>query len=191
MMGPDAALSLPAGQPDLTDPGDVTTVSALVAQRAWNATRAEYPAACIHQLVELHAARTPASLALADSTAEISYWQLSQRSNQLAHYLLGLGARPDTPVAVCMERSVDLVVTLLGILKAGAAYLPLDPAYPAERLAFMLGDSRAPIVLTQGALRPLLPDPPGPARLVALDDMAALLADQPPTLPPSPVEPEV
>jgi amino acid adenylation domain-containing protein len=80
---------------------------------------------------------------------QLTYRQLNRRANQLAHYLRGLGARPETPVAICVERSLEMVVGLLGILKAGGAYVPLDPAYPKERLAFMLQDAQAPVVLTQ------------------------------------------
>ncbi|HYF61403.1 MAG TPA: AMP-binding protein, partial [Herpetosiphonaceae bacterium] len=165
-------------------------MAALDAQQAWNATHSDYPAdACIHELVEIQAAQTPDTLALADPLAQVSYWHLSKRSNQLAHYLLAQGVTPDTPVAVCMPRSTDLVVALLGILKAGGAYLPLDPAYPAERLAFMLEDSRAPLVLTRAGL--LRPEDglPKTVKRIALDDMAGLLANQPTGAPSSQVGP--
>src|SRR5207253_10548873 len=80
---------------------------------------------------------------------QLTYHELDRRANQLAHYLRGLGVGPETRVALAAERSLELVVGLLGILKAGGAYLPLDLAYPAARLAFMLDDAQAPILLTQ------------------------------------------
>jgi amino acid adenylation domain-containing protein len=86
----------------------------------------------------------------------LTYWALNQRANQLAHYLQTLGVGPEVPVGLCMERSLDMVVGLLGILKAGGAYIPLDPQYPAARLAFMLDDSKIPVLLTQQHLQPQL-----------------------------------
>ena len=77
---------------------------------------------------------------------------MNARANQLAHHLRGLGVGPEVVVGLCVERSLEMVVGVLGILKAGGAYLPLDPAYPAERLAFMLEDARAPVLLTQAEL---------------------------------------
>src|SRR5262249_50267412 len=88
---------------------------------------------------------------------QITYHELNCRANQLAHHLRALGVGPETIVAVCMERSIEMVVGLLGILKAGAAYLPLDPTYPKERLAFMLSDARAAAVLTQASLKEIVP----------------------------------
>src|SRR5262249_8179531 len=85
------------------------------------------------------------------------YSELNERANRLAHYLRGLGVRPDTRVGVLMERSVDMVVGVLGVLKAGGAYAPLDPAYPEERLAFMMEDAEARVGLTQERLLGVLP----------------------------------
>ncbi|PYJ97129.1 MAG: non-ribosomal peptide synthetase, partial [Verrucomicrobia bacterium] len=93
---------------------------------------------------------------------------------QLAHHLRKLGVQPDTLVGICLDRSLDLVVGLLGILKAGGAYLPLDPSYPQERLAFMLEDSQAPVVVTQRRLLEALPK--GRARFVCLDSEWKLIA---------------
>ena len=82
----------------------------------------------------------------------LTYGVLAERSNRLAHHLLGLGVSPESAVGVCLERSLDLVVTLLGVMKAGAAYLPLDPSYPSERLAFMLSDAGAAVLVTRSGL---------------------------------------
>src|SRR5262249_8375078 len=97
----------------------------------------------------------------------LTYAQLNARANQLAHHLSRLGVGPEVLVGICAERSLEMVVGLLGILKAGGAYVPLDPDHPAERLAFMLEDTQAPVLLTQQALRERLPA--NPARLVCLD----------------------
>ena len=82
----------------------------------------------------------------------LTYAQLNARANQLAHYLQTLGVGPEVPVGICMERCLEMVVGLIGILKAGGAYVPLDPAFPKERRAFILADTRAPVLLTQGVL---------------------------------------
>ena len=82
---------------------------------------------------------------------QLTYRELNNRANQLAHYLHRQGVQPDTLVALCMERSIEMIVGLLGILKAGGAYVPLDPSYPKKRLAFMLTDSRSPVLITQQA----------------------------------------
>ncbi|HEY0601559.1 MAG TPA: amino acid adenylation domain-containing protein, partial [Herpetosiphonaceae bacterium] len=129
---------------------------------AWNATAATYPETlCIHALFEAQAARTPDAVALVDGERSLSYQELNQRANQLAHRLqdLGVGNRPgaETRVGVCLHRRADLIVALLAVLKAGAAYVPLDPAYPADRLAFMLADSEVAILLTQQSLSERLP----------------------------------
>ncbi|MDT0478577.1 AMP-binding protein, partial [Streptomyces sp. DSM 41014] len=84
---------------------------------------------------------------------ELSYAQLNARANQLAHYLRTLGVGPETLVGVCLDRGLDMIVSLLAVLKAGGAYVPLDPQYPAERLALMLADTAAPVLLTQSSLR--------------------------------------
>ena len=133
----------PAGRLPLTT-GD----AALIA--GWNATAADFPdAATLHGLVEEQAARTPDAVAAVFAGRSWTYRRLDERANRIAHRLLTLGVQPGGLVAVCAERSLDLVAALLGVLKAGAAYVPLDPGYPAERLAFMLADSGARVVLTQ------------------------------------------
>jgi amino acid adenylation domain-containing protein len=115
----------------------------------WNATEQAYPIdACVPHLVSMQAATTPDAVAISQDNQILNYCELNRRANQLAHYLQALGVGPNTLVAICIERSLDMVVGLLGILKAGGAYVPLDPAYPPERLAFMLEDSAAPILVT-------------------------------------------
>jgi amino acid adenylation domain-containing protein len=124
----------------------------------WSAGRTTQPPdACIHTLFDEQAARTPNEVAFVYDGAQITYSELACRANQLAHYLQASGVGPETLVAVCLERSLELAVGALGVLKAGAAYVPLDPTYPQERIAFMLEDSRAPILLTQQRLLSRLP----------------------------------
>ena len=107
----------------------------------WNETAAAVRWSCIHQLFEEQAARTPAAVAVIDEAAQLSYEELNERANQLAHQLGGLGVGPEVLVGLCQERSVEMVVSVLAVLKAGGAYVPLDPAYPKERLSFMLADA--------------------------------------------------
>jgi amino acid adenylation domain-containing protein len=115
----------------------------------WNETSTEYAReTCIHEQFERQAALTPDAVALVFEDRQLSYWELNSRANQLAHYLQSLGVGPETVVAICLERSLEMVVALLGVLKAGAAYLPLDPDYPPERLSFMLADAAVPVLLT-------------------------------------------
>jgi amino acid adenylation domain-containing protein len=114
----------------------------------WNRTEAEHPRCCVHQLFEAQAARTPDAVALVFEDRSLSYGELEARSNRLAHHLRALGVGPDVVVGLCVERSLEMVVGLLGVLKAGGAYLPLDPAYPRERLAFMLQDAGVAVLVT-------------------------------------------
>ncbi|HEU0076714.1 MAG TPA: amino acid adenylation domain-containing protein, partial [Longimicrobiaceae bacterium] len=111
---------------------------------------------CVHHFFEAQAARTPDAEALVHGTESLTYRELDARANQLAHALRRRGAGPEVRVGICARRSIDLVVGLLGIVKSGAAYVPLDPAYPRERIALTLRDARAPLVVTQRALLPLL-----------------------------------
>ena len=122
---------------------------------------------CIHQLFELQVERTPNHIAVVFGKQELTYQELNSRANQLAHYLQFLGVRPDRLVGICMNRSLDMVIGLLGILKAGAAYVPLDPAYPQERLAFMIEDSQLSILLTESDRCTQLP--PHQAQVICLD----------------------
>ena len=118
----------------------------------WARTARPFPQADLASLLEAQVARTPDAIALRCGGVALSYAELNAQANQLAHALRARGAGPETIVGVCFERSTNLVVALLGVLKAGAAYLPLDPAYPAERLAYMLRDSAAALVLSEGHL---------------------------------------
>ncbi|BGE86247.1 hypothetical protein Ms3S1_26830 [Methylosinus sp. 3S-1] len=124
----------------------------------WNDTAAAYPQdRCIHQLFEAQASETPDAVAVAFEEQSLTYAQLNARANRLAHHLRRLGVGPETLVGLCVERSLEMIVGLLGIMKAGGAYLPLDPDYPADRLAFMLADARPLLILTQERLRQRLP----------------------------------
>ncbi|WP_254623733.1 non-ribosomal peptide synthase/polyketide synthase [Myxococcus sp. CA033] len=124
----------------------------------WNRTQRDYPRdAGVHQLFAEQAARTPDAIAVESTTGTLTYRELDERSNQLAHHLRTLGVTPGTRVALCLERSLELPVGLLGILKAGAAFVPLDPAYPAERLSAMLASTGASVLVTQERLADELP----------------------------------
>ena len=114
-------------------------------------------AAPIHQLIEQQAAEIPDAPALVFAGQSLSYAELNTRANRLAHYLIGLGVKPETRVGIAVERSIEMVVGLLGILKAGGAYVPLDPDYPSDRLAYMVEDSGIELLLTQQHLRDTLP----------------------------------
>ena len=115
----------------------------------WNATAREYPRhSCLHELFERQAALTPERLAVSAGGREMTYRALNARANQVAHYLREQGAGPDVLIGIRMTRGVDMLAGLLGILKSGAAYVPLDPAFPKERLEFILEDSAALLVLT-------------------------------------------
>ncbi len=123
----------------------------------WNATEVEYPEElCIHELFEEQVSRAPEATALVHEEQSLSYEELNRQANQLAHYLISLGVKPDERVAICVERGVGMVVGLLGILKAGGAYVPLDPAYPSQRLQEILEDAGPRIVLSDAAGREAL-----------------------------------
>ena len=126
--------------------------------REFNNTRADYPRdVCLHQLFEQQVLRTPDAVAVAFEGAHLTYSDLNRRANQLARHLQTLGVGPEVLVGVYMERSLDMVIALYGILKSGGAYVPLDPEYPRERLTFMLEDAQVPVLLTQGHLLARLP----------------------------------
>ena len=133
----------------------------------WNQTQANYPNVCIHQLFESQVEQTPEAIAITFEDQSLTYQQLNNKANQVAHYLQARGVKPDVLVALCLERSLNMVVGLLGILKAGGGYVPLDPAYPPERVSFMLSDAQVPVLLTQSSLLTGLPK--HEAQVVCLD----------------------
>ncbi len=154
----------------------------------WNRPAWPLPAPrCLHELVAQQAARTPDSTALVVVEERLSYRELDTRASRLAHLLRGLGVGPERCVGVCLPRGVDLVVAILAVLKAGGAYVPLDPAYPPERVAFMLADSQAAVLLTTGAIQIELPFQGTTIDLAADADTIARL---PETAPPTAVTPE-
>jgi amino acid adenylation domain-containing protein len=132
-----------------------------------NATDAPWPStACVHDLFEQQVEETPDEPALVFGDETLSYRELNERANRLAGELRGRGIVPDSVVGICLERSFDMVVSVLASLKAGAAYLPLDPTYPHDRLRFMLDDSRAALLLTQRKLEQVFPGLATPALFV-------------------------
>ncbi len=123
----------------------------------WNNTQTNYPRQCIHQLFEAQVESTPHAVAVVFGQQQLTYQQLNQRANQLAHYLQSLGVGPEVMVGLCAQRSLETVIALLAILKAGGAYLPLDPMYPPERLSLMLEDAQVSVLLTQQHFKDRLP----------------------------------
>jgi amino acid adenylation domain-containing protein/non-ribosomal peptide synthase protein (TIGR01720 family) len=124
----------------------------------WNWTDiAEYQAECVHRLFELQVEQTPEQIAVEFGGERVSYRELNERANRLGRYLREQGVGPEVVVGLCLERSVEMVVGVLGVLKAGGAYLPLDPGYPLERLSFMLEETAVPVLLTQERLLDQLP----------------------------------
>lgn len=150
----------------------------------WNETTTPYPQeACIHQLIEQQVAQTPAAIALAFRQETLTYQQLDERANQLAHYLQQQNVRPETLVGIYMERSVEMMVALLATLKAGAAYVPLDPTYPPERIAWMVEDSELALILTQQQWVEALPAQQAETTLINIDQDWPMI-DPLPTTPP-------
>ena len=121
----------------------------------WNNTEREGDIKCVHELFEEQVKRTPDAIAIEFNGKQLSYIELDHRANKLACYLSKRGIKPDDPIGICVERSFDMIVGIIGILKAGCAYVPLDPGYPRERLFFMAEDSRIPILLTSHHLTDL------------------------------------
>jgi amino acid adenylation domain-containing protein len=118
----------------------------------WNETQQNYPHKCFHQLFEEQVTRTPDAVAVVFKHRQLTYRELNQRANKLAHYLLKNGVEPEMLVGICIERSLDMLIGLLGILKAGGAYVPLDPTYPKDRLSYMLEDANVHVLLTHSTL---------------------------------------
>jgi iturin family lipopeptide synthetase A len=167
-MGADMAISRGPGQ-------SISTLSILTDTERkqllvdWNNTAVAYPGKdlCLHQLFEEQALRTPDNLALVFEQKKLTYCELNHRANNLAHHLTGLGVGPDTFVGIFVERSLEVMVGILGILKAGAAYVPIDAGYPQERISFMLTDANVTTLLTQTSLLAMLPSIT--AQVVCLD----------------------
>jgi non-ribosomal peptide synthetase component F len=136
----------------------------------FNQTAETFPITCIHTWFEAQAQQTPDRVAVVCGADKATYGQLNQRANQLAHYLQKLGVGHDVPVGLCLERSVDFIVCLLGVMKAGGAYLPLDVNAPEERLATMLAEIRAPILITRNVRGSVVDG----CRTLSLDDIAVL-----------------
>ena len=171
----DALRSDPATRVDAIDTLPPTERERILVH--WNETARDYPRdLCVHQLFEHQAAQAPKAIALMRGDEALSYAELNARSNCLAHRLIAAGVAPSGRVAICVERSVAMVVAVLAVMKAGAAYLPLDPTYPRERLAYQLGDAQVALLLADGVGRDALGDalraedaPP----VLAIDDDAA------------------
>ena len=143
---------------------------------------------CVHDLVEAHAATTPDAIALVEGYKQITYRELDGRANQLAHLLGELGVGSEVPVGLCMRRSADLVVGALGILRAGGAYVPIDPDYPANRLSMLLNDSGTRVVVTHPAAAQQVPS--GNWRTIVLDAVGTTTARRPRVAPNSETKPE-
>ncbi|HEX7241983.1 MAG TPA: amino acid adenylation domain-containing protein, partial [Longimicrobiaceae bacterium] len=157
---------------------------------AWNRTGRPYPrGVCIHELFEAQVRERPDAVALVWDTTRLSYAELNARANRLAHHLAGLGVGPDVRVGVLLERGVELIVSILAVLKAGGCYVPLDPSYPAERLRMMLEDSGVRVLLTRSELADAV-DAQGLATVVLLDQAAEALASEPADAPRSGADPE-
>ncbi|MBP5973795.1 amino acid adenylation domain-containing protein [Brasilonema sp. CT11] len=146
--------------------------------REWNATAAAHPInRCIHELFEEQVAKNPQALAVVYDNQQLTYQELNQQANKIAHHLQRLGVKQDIPVGICVERSLAAMIAILGTLKAGGVCVPLDPHYPPERLAFMLQDSQAPVVLTQSRWRVLL-EGNTTRHLIMLDDDADVISQE-------------
>ncbi|MEM8778036.1 MAG: amino acid adenylation domain-containing protein [Cyanobacteria bacterium P01_G01_bin.49] len=143
----------------------------------WNETQTDYAQnLCFHQLFEAQVQTNPEAIALVFEQEQLTYGELNQQSNQLAHYLQTLGVKPEVKVGICVERSPFMIIALLGILKAGGAYVPLDPAYPPERLAFMVSDSQISVLLTTQKLAATIPHEQ--ATVICLDTDWATIATE-------------
>ena len=145
----------------------------------WNDTGEPFPNdACLHWLFEAQTERTPDVTAIAFESESVSYRELNSRANQLAHYLIKNGVGPEVRAGVYMERSIEAVVALLAVLKAGGAYIPLDPAYPADRLTFMLEDAQVTVLLTLDHLIMALPPVAARSEVITLDSDWNMIAGE-------------
>src|SRR4029079_11453921 len=159
----------------------------LIAQ--WNPHAASsFPSLTLDRSFEQQAERTPDRIAIQFGCDRMTYRELDRRSNQLARILLRHGARPDSLVAICMDRSLEMIVSMLATLKAGAAYLPIDPSYPPERIRMTLEDANPLVILTQDSLAATLPEVSVP--IISIDASQDLIATQEATKPASAVQSE-
>ena len=142
----------------------------------WNDTTTEFPNQCLQELFEIQATRQPEQIAVMTGEDGLTYRQLNQQANQVAHYLRKLGVLPNAPVGIFMDRSAAMVIGILGILKSGGAYLPLDSSYPSSRLQYMIQDAEVKVILTTGEKSPLLPD--APAKVICLDTDREIIAGE-------------
>ncbi|HEU4561673.1 MAG TPA: amino acid adenylation domain-containing protein, partial [Longimicrobium sp.] len=150
----------------------------------WNRTDAEYPAGSpIHRLFEEQAERTPGAVAVCFEEESLTYRELNERANRLAHYLVRLGVGPEVRVAICLERSLKMVVAILAVLKAGGCCVPVDTTYPPERMALMVADSAARVLLSEAELAAPLAGPG--LHVIRLDQVAEVLAAVPDHPPPA------
>ena len=148
--------------------------------QTWNKTDQEFPGElCVHQLFEKQVASTPDALAVAYRDDQLTYSELNARANQLAHHLKRLGVQPDTFVGICTDRSLEMMVSILAVLKSGGAYVPLDPDFPKDRLTFMVEDANIPIVITQDRFMGLIPSFTG--QTVCVDTDWQEIAEEPKT----------
>ncbi|MBV9774031.1 MAG: amino acid adenylation domain-containing protein, partial [Gemmatimonadetes bacterium] len=147
--------------------------------RAWNATARDYPARPVHEQITAQAASTPDAPAVTFEGETLTYAELDARANRLAHHLRRLGVGPEVPIGLCVERSAEMLVGVLGILKSGGAFVPLDPGYPSERLGYILSDAALPVLVTAGSAADALPE--HGAAVVRLDSaaLAEESADEP------------
>ncbi|PEI31754.1 condensation domain-containing protein, partial [Bacillus pseudomycoides] len=156
--------------------------------KEWNDTRVEYPTEFVIQdLFEQQVARTPEAVALVYKNQQLTYRELNERANQLAHSLLKKGVRPETMVGICMERSVEMIIGLLGILKAGGAYVPLDPTYPEGRLKYILDNANIKLMVTQRNVNGWLPEG---IESICLDENQEMISQESITNPRIEVTPE-
>lgn len=154
----------------------------LLTLASWNETRSPYEERCVQRMFEVQAERTPGVTAICFGDETLTYGELNACANFWAHRLLEVGIAPDDCAGICVERSIEMIVAVLAVLKAGAAYVPLDPNYPRERLAFMIADARIPVLLTQKRFADTLPS--SDARVLTLDTDAkddGTLAENPAT----------
>ena len=177
-----ATPELPIGRLDILSAAERHTLL-----REWNATAHPIAPATLPELFAAQAAKTPDAIAVVFEDQQLTYAELDARANQLAHHLQALGVGPEVIVGLCVERSLEMIIGLLGILKAGGAYLPLDPAYPPERLAFMLEDAAAPVLVIDSSMSDRLPEHHG--RVVRLDTDWSTIAQNPVTAPATPLLP--